>query len=342
MVVLLEHDTIATLEECAIEFRLAGRESRRLRTRVELEQRMFTAEVVNPEVALDRQAQYGGRHCLVVVVHLPDITERSRREILRRLVTGHEHAFFGILAVTAPHGNRITEDPGEPHEQDHQSDVVLQDPGSPVQRGRLGHQSFGPRHDDREAVQGPERVAGLEVRHPVGIDVRREILATAAQRAGVALRPDSACRHVEVEAHGRASAVDREHPVEARNVPVELVVSLEEAEHPGRAVAELIGVHAVIDEPIVAAEIRAHTVAVFHHLERFVRVIAQHHERLKVHDIAVAELVVVLGGKISVDTATDAIALRADTNRLRYLDPAVFLDRDVTVELEDALVGRGQ
>ncbi len=77
-------------------------------------------------------------------------------------------------------------------------------------------------------------------------------------------------------------------------------------------------------------------------MKTFGCVVAQYRERLKIDDVAIAELVEILGRKVAVDAATDAVAFGADPDRLRYLDPAVLHYGDVAVEFEDALVGAGQ
>ena len=339
---MLKHDAPAVLEQCLVEFRFAGRERRRVDPGLEFEKRVLAAQVVDPQVAFDRQAEYGARHGFVVVVHLPDVAQRSGRKFPGRLVACNENTFLRILAVAAPDRHRIGNYADESGEQDYQAHVVLQNPGGAIQRCGLGHQAFGPHHDDRESVKGPERRVGLEVRYSIGIDARREVLAIAAVRAGVALRRNTACRHIEVEAHRCAAVINRERPVEAGDVPVEFVMLFEETEHPGCAVAEMIGVYAVIDESVAAAKVSAYAIPVFHDLERLARVITEHREGLKIHHVAVAELVEILGGKVAVDPPAYAITLRTDTDRLRHLYPAVLLDRDVAVELEDALVGARQ
>ncbi len=100
--------------------------------------------------------------------------------------------------------------------------------------------------------------------------------------------------------------------------------------------------HAVIDIAIVATEIGTHPVSIFDRMKTLGRIVAQYSERLKIDDVAVAQLVEVFGREIAVDSAADAIAFRAHPNDLRYLDPAVLHHGDIAVEFENTLVGAGQ
>ncbi len=242
--------------------------------------------------------------------------------------------------MAVPDRDGVGEHAGEAHEHDYQSHVVLQNPYRAIEFRRFGHKPLGPHDNDRQAVQRPERRVRLEMRDTVRIDPGRVIAAAAAVGTGIRFRLDGARRHVEVEAHGRAAAIDGEGPVEAGNVPVQLVVILEEAEHPRRTVTELVGMDAVVDEAIAPSEIGAYAVAIVHDLERFACIVAQYGEGPEVDDVAVAEPVKILGRKIPVDSAADAVALGAHPDRFRDLDPAVLHHGDVAVKLEDPLVGR--
>ena len=100
--------------------------------------------------------------------------------------------------------------------------------------------------------------------------------------------------------------------------------------------------HAVIDKAVAAAEIGADPIAVLDDLERLARVIADYGQRLEIHDVAVAQLVEIFGGKVAVDAAADAITLGANLDCLGDLDPAVLPDRNVAVKVEKAFIRAGQ
>ena len=156
MVVLLQDDAPAVPEQCLVELPLARSERRRVRAGLELEQGVLATEVVDPQVPFDGEAQYGSRQGLVVVVHLPDITQRGRGEPLRRFVACHQNAFLRVPAVTLPGGDGISQHAGQARECDKQAHVVLEQPGRAIQRRRFHDQALGPRHDDRQAIQRPE------------------------------------------------------------------------------------------------------------------------------------------------------------------------------------------
>ena len=75
MVVLLEHDSLAVFEQRFIKLHLPRGQRRRVVAGLEFEQRVLAAEVVDPQVSLDGEAQYRGGHGLVVVVHLADVPQ---------------------------------------------------------------------------------------------------------------------------------------------------------------------------------------------------------------------------------------------------------------------------
>ena len=94
------------------------------------------------------------------------------------------------------------------------------------------------------------------------IDVDDVVLGRASVRTGIRCRSNEARGHFEAESYRRATFVDRECPVETRDVPVQLVMLVEVPEHAGCPVAKPVRVFAVIDVAVAAAEIRTNAIAI--------------------------------------------------------------------------------
>ena len=93
---------------------------------------------------------------------------------------------------------------------------------------------------------------------------------------------------------------------------------------------------------VLSGALPEHAIAVLDRVKALWHVVAQHGQWLELDDITVAELVVILGREVAIDSAPNTVALRTDPDRFRYFDPAILHHRNIAVKVEDALVSPGQ
>ena len=102
-----------------------------------------------------------------------------------------------------------------------------------------------------------------------------------------------------------------------------------------RAVGDLVGVGAARKHRVRAADADAH--AVVESLERPALrcAVARHAHHLERHADAIAEAVLVVGGKVAQDAATDLAPLHLHHDALEHRQHAVGADLDRAVEVDD-------
>ncbi len=127
----------------------------------------------------------------------------------------------------------------------------------------------------------------------------------------------------------------------ADRVVVKLVEVLEEAQLPGGAVAQGVGVLAWDRQQVVAAGVDAHAVAALLGEPGLGLPVAQHLQNLQADHHAVAVAVAVAGGEVAHDAAPDVLALGAHADVLGDVQAAVGIDDQFAVIGSDALL-RGQ
>jgi len=117
-------------------------------------------------------------------------------------------------------------------------------------------------------------------------------------------------------------------------------VLLEEAEHTAGLVSKCVSVFAGFQVAVGAAEVDAAAAVDALRVEVFAQVVPQHRQRLEVDLVAIAQPVAILGGKVAVYAAPNAVAFGIYPDRFRHLDPAIGHDANIAVEFENALVRR--
>jgi hypothetical protein len=177
-----------------------------------------------------------------------------------------------------------------------------------------------PSDHDGEALARGQRARRLQPRL-APVDAGREALLGAALVAGVGLGRDLAGRHPCRQAHHGAGAVDRQVPAVAGDVPVQLVVALEVAQLPVRAVADGVLLAAMLDEAIRAADVNTHAVRATLGVEGLRRAVARDLEHLESDPVAIAEPVTVVGREITVDAPPDEFAPRLPRRCARRRPP---------------------
>jgi len=126
----------------------------------------------------------------------------------------------------------------------------------------------------------------------------------------------------------RGGAVDRKSPAVAGDVPVQLVVALEEAELARGAVVDLVGVATGRQHRLGAADAHAHAVGELFGGPGFGGAVAQHGGDFERHAHAVAGAVAVGGRKVAQDAALSRPAGGLDFDGLGHRERAVGLDAD--------------
>jgi hypothetical protein len=93
-----------------------------------------------------------------------------------------------------------------------------------------------------------------------------------------------------------------------------------------------------LDVSITAAEIDPHAIVKVVFVKRFGLIVSEHTQRFKHDHVLVAELVLITGRKIAIDTTLDALVLSAHPDRLGDLNVAILQHQDIAVKLKDALI----
>ena len=340
VIIIGQRHHIARGKQRVVELLLTRRQSCNRTGGIQLAQLVFVTRVVNLEVTFHGQVDDGRGHHLVVVVHLADVTQRRRRETVGRLVSRDDDARFRILAVRAPDRDVVDQYEHKADDNRQQVPVVPDQPANTrCQRG-LVDKPLRPADDDRQAVRCRQRRVGHEVEIAIVIEEPAVVLRAGTESPRVTVDDELVAGRRKLELHGRRCLVDRERPAVACHVPVKLVVLVEEAEHAVDAVAKCVGMGALVDKAIRAPEIGAHVSATANGMERLTGAIAQHCKRFQPHPVLVAEPVLVVDGKVSIDTAPDLSTLCAHLDRLGNLDHAVSEHADIAVKLEYAFIGR--
>jgi len=229
MVDVLELERAAGGEQLLEGGALVGRQ--RLGAAAAARQAVAAALVLDGQPALDRHVDHGRGEGLLVEVHAHQVAHGGGREALGRMEQREDGAARRIAADAPPGHEVIGEGEDQPDRGDDDRGIIAQhsDPLRPRRR-RFDH-ALLPGKRDGQALIGPEPPGGSELRVADSAAADRVVAALLALRAGIGHLIEGAGAGRQLDR--RPNALDREDPAIAGDVPVELVVVLEEAELSG-------------------------------------------------------------------------------------------------------------
>ncbi len=335
----LQRHALALVEELLRQGPLAAGESRLAGAGLALQHVAVTGRLGDGEIALHRQADERGGEGAVVEAHAVEIAGARGGDPRRRLVERDHRPAEGIAPHPRPGDEVEARHNRQPQRPQQGAAVVAQEPARPLHAGGLAHVALGPGHHDGEAFPGAEAPGGLEHRPPRAVRAGAPVASLRALRAGVG--DELAGRGAPRQRHPRAGVIDGEVPAVAGDVPVELVMVVEEPQLPIGAVAQGIGVLAGGQEDVAAPQVDAHAVGERLGAPVLRGPVAGGGEHLEVHHGLAAEAVAVAGGKVAVDAAADIVPLGAHGDGLAHHHAPVGVDGDVAVEIENALGREG-
>ncbi len=168
------------------------------------------------------------------------------------------------------------------------------------------------------------------------------VLLLGVLRARVTFQLDFAAGQAPGQDHHSRSRLNGKRPLRPGDIPVELVVILEESKLASRLVLDLVGVLAPIENPILSSNIETNPCGQVLRMEGFPLAVARHPVHLKRNGYACKERAAVEGWEIAIDTSSDFLSLGLDRDRLRDNHGAVLADHDAAVVAEDPLRLRQQ
>ena len=195
----------------------------------------------------------------IVEIALDHIAHRRGREIVRRRENRHHRPRQRVAPDRAVSVDQEREDsrdrqPGEDHRQH-----VEQPMAQFLRLGRRGDDALGESDRDGQAFVGAERAGGHDR------DLARLLLDHLGGALGRALTPGVeralAERHRLGQMDLHPGLVDRKLPTVAGDVPIELVIILEETELASDPIMDLVEVPAGRDEAVGRAELDPDAVA---------------------------------------------------------------------------------
>ena len=148
VIFVIEKNKISVPEEPVVQLALTRCQFRCTLSWVASLQRMQVVGCAYLQITFDSQVDDRRSHHFAVVVHLPDIAQRGRRESFRWFVSGDNQALFRILAEVPPDRNKVNEHRDEAGQSDDQAYIVRQQPACfPYPAGWL-HETLRPADDD--------------------------------------------------------------------------------------------------------------------------------------------------------------------------------------------------
>lgn len=143
---------------------------------------------------------------------------------------------------------------------------------------------------------------------------------------------------------GGRGVLDGKAPAQARHVPEELIVVLEESELAIGGVGNRVDVAAARYEVLGIAKINTLAIRYVLDAKDFHSGIAGGGEHLKSDGVAIVEVVAVGGGKVTIDAVANLICVGEDRDSFGDLQRGVAFESDVAMEVEYlfGLRARGQ
>ena len=240
-----------------------------------------------------------------------------------------------------PNGNVVQQQQYQAGQRGKQVAVVFQQPADTIRKCRLGDVTLRPPDHHGQAMgrrQGLVRpeldVAGIIEKTPV-------VLCFGTKPPRICLDEQGVAWRIELQPDRCGCFINRKCPVVTRHVPVKLVVLLEEPKNAIRTVAELVGVHAMLDKAIGSAKVCTHVAPTAHRVKGFRFAVTQDRQRFQCDAIGVAEAIFIVNREIPVNSAANLISFSAHHDGLGDFDHTVRHHANIAVKTEDALICQG-
>ena len=206
----------------------------------------------------DTEPDDGDGEALVVEAHAVDVARGRRRHPCRRAEQRNNGAGLRVAPNLEPGEGVVAEHNEEPDQGVDQRAIVLEPILGLLAGGRRRDHALLPGRRHREPVLGRQRSRGAE-HDPAGLLLDNGgVLVARSLRAGVERRLPE--RHLVGDRDACLGLIDGERPAVAGGVPVELIVTLEEADLARGAISDDVFMLPAREYAIGAADARPHTV----------------------------------------------------------------------------------
>jgi hypothetical protein len=217
---------------------------------------------MDAQLAVDRQCQQVGGEAAAVVAHPAHEAKPGGGMALGGFVTGDDGAGRRVAPDLVPAAHAIAQQDGQCRESEQHAAVVGKEPAQRLATPRFCDDSLREHQYHREALARRQRRGKPPARGSRGGQVGRVVASARALRAGVGLGLHLPDRDRVRQPGQHLAAFDRECPAGADRVPVQLVVSVEEPELAGGAVAQGVAVFGRYRQEVVVAGVDADAVEI--------------------------------------------------------------------------------